>query len=496
MIDFNGEKIMGKKIKIILGAILTIALCCGQLFALNNLVQRKSSDFKYQPFFKQEQNFDVLFMGTSHVLSGICPMELWNDYGIVSYNMGGNGNEIATTYWVLKNALDYTTPQLVVIDCLKLGSDKKIADNKEYVHYSFDAFPITNNKKEAINDLFPEENRQEMLVDFSTYHTRWNDLGEEDINLVYTKEKGAETKIGVAVPKKPIWLKDKEKTEDYTVGAIYLRKMIEECQQRDIKVLLTYLPFPPAMYHQKDANLAEDIANEYGVEYINFLNDKDIINFDTDCFDPDSHLNYSGARKVTAYLGKHITKKYGIQDRRQDENYASWNKGYEDYMAFKFDRLKKQESLDNSLMLLSDTEMNSCIYIKGKSGVLQDKRMVELIKNVAGNKRLPELEQAIVQDKDYFIVVDNSTNTVLESTSKRLNADTSFGKVTYIPSETQDLQLTINDQNINYLEHQDNMNVKVITASGLTNQIEYITGFSKKGTDKNKNLVLKRQNDK
>ena len=485
---------MGKKIKIILCIVLTIVLCCGQLFALNNLVQRKSSDFKYHPFFEEKQDFDVLFMGTSHVLSGICPMELWNDYGIVSYNMGGNGNEMATTYWVLKNALDYTTPKLVVIDCLKLGSDKKIADNKEYVHYSFDAFPITNNKKEAINDLFPEENRQEMLVDFSTYHTRWNDLDEEDINLVYTKEKGAETKIGVAIPKKPIWLKDKEKTEDHTVGATYLRKMIEECEQRDIKVLLTYLPFPPAMYHQKDANLVEDIAKEYDIEYINFLNDKDIINFDTDCFDPDSHLNYSGARKVTAYLGNHITKKYGIQDRRQDENYVSWNKDYEDYMTFKFDRLKQQDALDNNLMLLSDIEMNSCIYIKGESGILQDKRMVELIKNVAGNKRLLKLDEAIAQNKDYFLVVDNNKDIILENIGKILNAQTSFGEVAYIPSEIQNLQLTINGEDKNYLESENgnNVDVKIIVASGLTSQIEYVAGFNKQGTDKNKNIVAKK----
>ena len=483
---------MGKKIKIILCVVITIVLCCGQLFALNNLVQRKSSDFKYHPFFEEKQNFDVLFMGTSHVLSGICPMELWNDYGVVSYNMGGNGNEMATTYWVLKNALDYTTPKLVVIDCLKLGSDKKIADNKEYVHYSFDAFPITNNKKEAINDLFPEENRQEMLVDFSMYHTRWNDLDEEDINLVYTKEKGAETKIGVAVPKKPIWLKDKEKTEDYTVGATYLRKMIEECQQRGIKVLLTYLPFPPAMYHQKDANLAEDIAKEYGVEYINFLNIKDIINFETDCFDPDSHLNYSGARKVTAYLGEHITKKYGIQDRRQDENYSSWNKDYEDYMVFKFDRLKQQDALDNSLMLLSDREMNSCIYIKGESGILQDKRMIELIKNIAGNRKLPKLGQAMVQSKDYFLVVDNDTDTILESIGGILNGQTSFGEVNYIPGEGDNLQLIINGEEKNYLEKDESGNgvdIKIIIASGLTNQIEHVAGFKKKGTDKNNNLI-------
>ena len=56
------------------------------------VVERKDSRYKYEPFFEQEENFDVLFLGTSHVMDGVFPMELWNDYGIVSYNLGGNGN--------------------------------------------------------------------------------------------------------------------------------------------------------------------------------------------------------------------------------------------------------------------------------------------------------------------------------------------------------------------------------------------------------------------
>jgi hypothetical protein len=62
-------------------------------------MERKASDFKYANFFEQDEDFDVLFFGTSHVINGIFPMELWNDYGIVSYNFGGHGNEIATSYW-------------------------------------------------------------------------------------------------------------------------------------------------------------------------------------------------------------------------------------------------------------------------------------------------------------------------------------------------------------------------------------------------------------
>ena len=35
-------------------------------------------------------------------------------------------------------------------------------------------------------------------------------------------------------------------------------------------------------------------------------------------------LNFSGAQKVTAFLGKEIKARYDLADRRTDENYADW----------------------------------------------------------------------------------------------------------------------------------------------------------------------------
>ncbi len=42
----------------------------------------------YIPFLKNRTNYDIFFMGSSHMHNGIFPMQLWNDYGITSYNLG------------------------------------------------------------------------------------------------------------------------------------------------------------------------------------------------------------------------------------------------------------------------------------------------------------------------------------------------------------------------------------------------------------------------
>lgn len=46
---------------------------------------------KNRDFIEHSDSYDVLFFGNSHMANGVFPMELWNDYGIVSYNLAGFG---------------------------------------------------------------------------------------------------------------------------------------------------------------------------------------------------------------------------------------------------------------------------------------------------------------------------------------------------------------------------------------------------------------------
>ena len=92
---------MKRRIRVLASAAAALALTAVMLGWLAGLTQRKDSDFQYGPFFQQKEPFDVLFFGSSHILYGAYPMELWEDYGIVSYNLGGHGVHIPTTYWVM-----------------------------------------------------------------------------------------------------------------------------------------------------------------------------------------------------------------------------------------------------------------------------------------------------------------------------------------------------------------------------------------------------------
>lgn len=390
------KKDIKRKLKIICSCIATICLLIVSLQYLTDLMELKDSDFKYLPFLEQNEDFDVLFMGTSHVLNGIYPMELWNDYGIVSYNMGGHANQLATTYWVLENALEQTSPKLVVIDCFELDVNVKSSSLFSYGHFSFDAFPLNDTKLSAVRDLLDdpqmkqiqgEEEKErtgmELLWNYPVYHMRWSELTERDFAVPSTKEKGAEFRLGVAMPDEMVKIPAESKLEGETVGTEYLRKMIEDCQNRDIEVLLMFVPYPAGERSQMSANRVYDIADEYGVNYINFL-DMNLVDYNTDCYD-DSHLNPSGARKVTEYLGEYIMEHYDISDQRTNEVYSDWHEDYKEYSEYKVDVLKEQESLDLYLMFLADKNLDVVLEINNPK-IWEDEYYVRLLQNIGSDE--------------------------------------------------------------------------------------------------------------
>ena len=378
------------------GCALAVCLLAVSLVLCTSLLERKDSREKYAKFFEHASDMDVLFLGTSHVLNSVFPMELWNDYGITSYNMGGHANQIPTSYWVMMNAFDYASPKVVVIDCYSLASNLKVFDDFEFVHLSFDAFPVSKTKIKAVNDLLynpgndnsagvtgengtkEKHTRLGLLWDYSVYHSRWSDMKQEDFEPVYNKEYGAESRIQIAEPSTPAE-NPGTTLEEMTVGRAYLELMIEECQKRGIDVLLTYIPYPVTGESTwVDINTVSEIAKQHGVKYLNYL-DLDVVDYETDCYDPASHLNPSGAFKVTDQMGQYLMDNYSLTDHRGDEAYAYWDMDFAGYTEMKDERLEEQGDLNTYLMLLQDKRYDFEIETSD-SEILEDettKRLLE-----------------------------------------------------------------------------------------------------------------------
>lgn len=355
-----------KKVKHLFEVLITIVLIVTLLTYYSKLFERKDSITKNYNFISSPENFDVLFFGTSHMWNGVFPMELFNNYGISSYNLGGPLNSTPISYWLLRNSLDYTSPKLVVLDCYQISVEEKSYSKYDYLHYSSDIFPLSISKflmAYDINDDSANPSRNldsffEIIWPFSTYHSRWNELTYNDFNPYHGCEFGAESQIGIAPESFPINHDSSSALETETTGTEYLRKFIEYCQNHSIEVLLVYLPFYADDLSLQEAQTVSQIALEYNINYVNFLN-LEIINYATDCYDI-SHLNPSGARKVTDYLGKYIKATYDLPDC---SNSPYFIESYSEYEKYKMDLLKKQTKLTLYLMLLAEENYNISIEV-------------------------------------------------------------------------------------------------------------------------------------
>ena len=183
----------------------------------------------------------------------------------------------------------------------------------------------------------------------------------------------------MAVPQATAKLDRSEVCDSDTVGVEYLRKILELCKEKDIEVVLAYLPFPASEDKQREANLGYEIAENYEVPYLNFL-DMDVVDYDTDCLDADSHLNLSGAVKVTRYLGEYLRANYDLPDRREDEDYASWQQEADTFSkAISGLLLTDQTSPLTSLMLLAEPDIHATLTVSTDQSQWEDSRWISMI---------------------------------------------------------------------------------------------------------------------
>lgn len=369
--------IKNKLVNNLISLLLILAVLSGGLAKLTQICQLKQSVYTYSRFFDSNEDTDVFFMGSSRMINAVFPMQLWKDYGITSYNLGAHANLLPATYWELENALCAKTPKLVVVDTYGIENDFKY-ETPEYLHSWMDAFPLNATKIKAVMDLSDDPYKEqaiaagnlepsyagmpiEFIWSFIKYHTRWDEINDEDFVTPTSSEKGAEARIRVESFDKI--QRDKNAISDRTyVGEEYLKKIIESCQSKGIDVLLTYLPSESDENHYSQINKTAKIAADYGVDFVSLFDDE-LIDRQTDYYDS-KHLNPLGARKTTDYLGEYISSNYNISDKRGDEAIAnSWVADYQDYVYYRSELMARSDEAANVILQLAFEDFDSVIEV-------------------------------------------------------------------------------------------------------------------------------------
>ena len=114
-----------------------------------------------------------------------------------------------------------------------------------------------------------------------------------------------------------------------------LGRMADRCRERGITLVVFSLP-SPANWNDAAHRAVEAVSENMGLHYVD-LNREDLgLDWSRDTLDGGDHLNDRGAEKASAFLGR-LLEGYGLEDRRENENYERWHRDFERFAALAAD---------------------------------------------------------------------------------------------------------------------------------------------------------------
>ena len=341
------------KIKII-KIISFILIFCVLLYSVNKILRLKGIGWNHAYTFYQnpKNSIDVLFIGSSHVHTGIDISLLYKEYGISSYDFSSSGQPLPTSYFYVKEALKTQKPKLIIFDSYSLRHTDYRFHKDSYFMSGIFGMRFSLDRINLIKLQLPNNKWNGYFNPLLIYHNRYNNITKMDF-LYYGMMGNASSKgYWYGLKNQKIQRSQISNFTELTNLNVefekYYRKIIELANNNNIPILIITIPFSVDKDMQRFFNTAKAIAEEYNVPFIDFnlYYDNYNLKFNED-FNDWSHLNYKGAAKFTRYLGKYLKENYDLPDRRGDHKYYSWemNAKYQDKEIYNFE-LKKSANLN------------------------------------------------------------------------------------------------------------------------------------------------------
>lgn len=347
---------MKKTIKIIITIVVFLIILLTCMHILSRIFVPKWLDNKdnsvtwiSKGFYEERKNsLDVMFMGNSDMYRGVEPIQLWDDYGITSYAYVAAGQRMWTGYYMLKDALEYQKPSVILFNIDAAFNDTASMDGNYRKVY--DNMKLNSTKIEAIND--PVYNNDlftkiSYIFPILRYHSRYSDLSKKDFEYAFYDYhyayKGMDLTADVVPYEKGDYMIPTDEITPLTPKAAkYLTKIVSLCKEKNIDLILTEIPSADSWNYKKH-NAISAYADALGLKFLDLNIYLDEMNFDwkKDTSDGGDHLNVYGAEKVTKYIGSYLKDNYALADHRDDDIAEIWNEDSKTYHEDKEAKIKE-----------------------------------------------------------------------------------------------------------------------------------------------------------
>lgn len=311
-------------------------------------------------FYQLDKNsLDVINIGSSHIYRSINTLQLYRQKGITSYNLSAGSQSAWYSYYYLTEALKTQSPKVILLDVytLKNSDDSQFAES---VQLNLLSMKPSWNKWQAVM-ASDADDRINIFFGFPKNHINYRKLTVNDYEKKTCLNMMGYAYSGNVEPLEQSIILDTRDIKGISPitekSELYLRKIIELCQQRNIEIILVNAPWPHAQEEDaKRYNYIGQIAEEYGVDFIDGCDMSEQIGIDyrTDNAGDNGHLNYNGSLKWTNYLMQYLSDNYSLPDHRP-EHPAIWEESVRelDNMLAR-DHLEGIDNADEYLNYLSD----------------------------------------------------------------------------------------------------------------------------------------------
>ncbi len=290
-------------------------------------------------YYAEAGGHDVLFLGDCEVYESFIPAVLWEKYGISSYVRGSSQQLTWQSYYLLEEMFEYEKPQIVVFNvyALKYG----IPQNNAYNRMTLDGMRWSSSKVRAIKaSMTEDESFIEYVFPLLRFHSRISELEADDLKYFFGAPAVSDSGYLMKTEIRPMEVfREGDDLFDYTLpeaGFDYLDKMKALCEENGSELILIKAPtnhWKFWWYDEWDEQIVK-YAGENGLDYINLIPYADEMGIDwsVDTYDEGMHLNVTGAEKLSVYFGDILKEKYGVPDRRANEELsAAWQERVDKY---------------------------------------------------------------------------------------------------------------------------------------------------------------------
>lgn len=353
MMDSTAKKPHHQTVKWLISSLIFLMIVVLLIVGLGKVMQDKTSKTNVTPIYDKDAKYDVILTGTSHVVSSLFPMVMWENNGITACNYAQTGQLFPLTYYSIKEALEVTSPELVVCDLYYVYIGNKMAGSTAYKHQTLDNMRLLSPARiSAIFDVIENGEKGNFLLPFFAYHSRWSDMQKRDFAETVSYTKGSTetfTRKEEDFPASfvPISQDDVKKPSSAIIG--YIDSIIQLCKEKDVQLLFTVVPYYPQGEEQGRVlegdqqlfNWVEDYVESQDVECLNMLYCLDDMGFDMDAHMREwNHQNYWGGEVTSKYLANYIQENYGIADHRGEAGYENWDEDFRQYDKWRQQKLK------------------------------------------------------------------------------------------------------------------------------------------------------------